>query len=113
VLGFAATERVASILMVRESNGVHLGMIAVRPDRQGRGTGSALLREAERITSAERLGASLRMSVIAQRSELIAWYARRGFRATGEHAPFPYGEARFGVPRRPDLYFLTLAKPVA
>jgi hypothetical protein len=53
------------------------------------------------------------MTVIAQRAELIAWYERRGYRQTGETEPFPYGNERYGVPRRPDLVFAVLAKPLA
>jgi hypothetical protein len=49
-------------------------------------------------------------TVLAQRGELIAWYERRGFRRTGEARPFPYGDARFGLPKRPDLSFVVLAK---
>jgi hypothetical protein len=51
--------------------------------------------------------------VIAQRPELIAWYARRGFAQIGEREAFPYGDARFGLPRRDDLYFEVLEKPLA
>jgi hypothetical protein len=50
------------------------------------------------------------MTVIAQRVELIAWYERRGYSRTGETRPFPYGEERFGRPRRDDLHFVVLAK---
>ena len=53
------------------------------------------------------------MTVIGQRSELIAWYERRGFRRTGEREAFPYGEPRFGLPRRADLYFEVLEKELA
>jgi hypothetical protein len=53
---------------------------------------------------------AVHMTVIAQRAELIAWYERRGYRATGETAPFPYGDARFGEPLRPDLHFVVLRK---
>ena len=52
------------------------------------------------------------LTVIAQRLELIAWYARRGYLPTGEHRPFPYGDARFGLPRRDDLVFDVLRKPL-
>jgi hypothetical protein len=48
-----------------------------------------------------------------QRRDLIAWYERRGYRLTGESRPFPYGDERFGIPRRPDLRFAELAKPLA
>ena len=53
------------------------------------------------------------MTVIDLREDLIAWYERRGYRRTGEHAPFPYGDERFGIPRRDDLRFEWLEKPLA
>jgi hypothetical protein len=49
----------------------------------------------------------------AQRLDLIAWYQRRGYRLTGRSRPFPYGDERFGIPRRPDLSFVELAKRLA
>jgi N-acetylglutamate synthase-like GNAT family acetyltransferase len=83
------------------------GMFAVNPRRQGRGIGRALVVEARR--RAVDLGAQrLRMSVIKQRADLIAWYASLGFLPTGETKPFPYGDERFGRPRRSDLEFLIL-----
>lgn len=91
---------------------VHVGMFAVRPTQQGRGVGRALLAEAEVL--GRRLGRDLaRMSVLAQRSELIAWYERRGYRRTGAREPFPYGDPRLGLPRRDDLVFEILQKPLA
>jgi hypothetical protein len=53
------------------------------------------------------------MTVIEQRPELIAWYERRGYSKTGETAAFPYGDARFGEPKRPDLRFVVLAKSLS
>ena len=94
------------------SAAVHVGMFAVRPTAQGRGIGRALLGEAEGL--GRRLGRALaRMTVLAQRPELIAWYERRGYRRTGTRAPFPYGDPRLGVPRREDLVFEVLQKPLA
>ena len=52
------------------------------------------------------------MSVIRQRAELIAYYERRGYVRTGEEAPFPATNPRFGLPKRDDLGFLILAKPL-
>jgi ribosomal protein S18 acetylase RimI-like enzyme len=90
---------------------VHVGMFAVRPTQQGHGVGRALLAEAEVL--GRRLGRDLaRMSVLAQRSELIAWYERRGYRRTGAREPFPYGDPRLGLPRREDLVFEILQKPL-
>jgi hypothetical protein len=50
------------------------------------------------------------MTVIASRTELIDFYLRRGYTETGETRPFPYGDERFGVPRRDDLVFNVLTK---
>jgi hypothetical protein len=54
----------------------------------------------------------MEMTVVAVRSDLIAWYLRRGYAPTGESRPFPYGDERFGRPRRDDLSFHVLAKPL-
>ncbi|WP_369056432.1 GNAT family N-acetyltransferase [Kineococcus terrestris] len=91
----------------------YFGMFAVDPARQGRGTGRFLLTAAE-AEAVRRWGAgALEMTVIAQRTDLIAWYERLGFRATGERRPFPHGDERFGLPRRDDLEFTVLRRPVA
>jgi ribosomal protein S18 acetylase RimI-like enzyme len=90
----------------------YFGMFAVRPDRQGGGIGRATIDEAIRV-AVERWGSvELRMTVIRQRGDLIAWYRRLGFEATGETVPFPYGDERFGRPRRDDLEFVVLARPI-
>jgi ribosomal protein S18 acetylase RimI-like enzyme len=87
-------------------------MFSVQPVRQGEGVGHQLLAEAERLARDEWAATAMVMTVIAQRAELIAWYERRGYRRTGETEPFPYGNERYGVPRRPDLVFAVLAKPL-
>ena len=69
-----------------------------------------MLRDAEHVVRALFGARSVRMTVIAQRRELIAWYDRRGYARTGTREPFPYGDARFGAPKRPDLYFEVLEK---
>lgn len=88
------------------------GMFAVRPGVQGAGVGSALLTEAERVAAAELGAHEVQMTVITQRTELIAYYERRGYSPTGQTRPFPYGDDRFGLPQRPDLSFDVLAKLV-
>lgn len=88
----------------------HFGLLTVAVDQQRRGIGDRLLAEAERFAR-QRLGAlEMRMHVISLRSALIAWYERRGYRATGEKAAFPYGESRFGLPLRDDLEFVIMTK---
>lgn len=88
----------------------YFGMFSVAPGAQGNGTGRALLAEAERIARGEWHCDMMRMTVIDVRTELIAWYERRGYRRTGEYRPFPYGDERFGVPKRDDLRFEWLVK---
>jgi ribosomal protein S18 acetylase RimI-like enzyme len=88
----------------------HVGMFAVRPDRQGGGLGKAVLAEAERIAQDEWACREMQMMVITLRTELIAWYERRGYRRTGVFRPFPYGQTRFGLPKRDDLHLEVLHK---
>jgi ribosomal protein S18 acetylase RimI-like enzyme len=88
----------------------YFGMFSVRPGLQGGGIGRSVLAEAERVAREEWGVGALEMTVIEQRTDLIAWYERRGFHRTGVHSPFPYGDGRFGIPRRPDLRFETLTK---
>jgi GNAT superfamily N-acetyltransferase len=90
----------------------YLGMLTVRPDLQAKGLGRSLLKMAERRAAA--LGARrIRMTVVSIRETLIAWYLRRGYELTGERRPFPYDDPIFGVPLRPGLEFVVLAKALA
>jgi len=52
----------------------------------------------------------MQMTVISIRDELVAWYERRGYRRSGVFKPFPYGDERFGIPKRDDLRFEVLLK---
>jgi ribosomal protein S18 acetylase RimI-like enzyme len=95
----------------RRPGGVcYFGSFAVSPGLQGAGIGGRLLEEAERLARQEWVCASMEMTVIEQRDDLIAWYLRRGYTVSGDTRPFPYGDARFGVPRREDLRFAVLVK---
>jgi ribosomal protein S18 acetylase RimI-like enzyme len=87
----------------------YLGMLTIHPQHQAGGLGRALLQRAEEL--ARHQGArSVCMTVLHMRKSLLAWYERRGYKSTGETKPFPYGDERFGLPRRPDLHFLVLKK---
>jgi ribosomal protein S18 acetylase RimI-like enzyme len=88
----------------------YFGMFAVDPTRQGGGVGDAVLRECERAAREDWRLPVMRMTVIDIRDELIAWYQRRGYVRTGVFKPFPYGDERFGRPRRDDLRFEVLEK---
>lgn len=95
-----------------EDGAGYFGMFSVEPRRQGEGLGKLVLAEAERIVHEQWDCASMRMTVIDVREELIAFYERRGYRRTGVKKPFPYGDARFGLPKREDLRFEVLEKPL-
>ena len=108
--GSAAPAIDACVQLERHGDEAYLGMFTVRPTLQGGGLGRRLLAGAEQDARRRWGVTAVHMTVIAQRAELIAWYERRGYRATGETAPFPYGDARFGEPLRPDLHFVVLRK---
>lgn len=101
---------VACCQLERRGDTAYFGMFAVRPGLQGGGLGRRVLAEAERLAREEWGAREMHMTVISVRDELIAWYERRGYRRTGRTTPFPYGDERFGVPRRDDLEFELLVK---
>ena len=67
----------------------YLGLLCVSPMLQAGGLGRALLARAE-ACAADTLGArEIEMTVVSRRSELVAYYQRRGYGLTGEIHPFP------------------------
>ncbi len=71
----------------------YFGLLCVDPAMQSSGLGSRLIREAEEL--ARSLGASImEISVIEDRTELIAMYERKGYRDTGKREPFPAPQPR-------------------
>ena len=93
-----------------ENGAGYFGMFSVVPGLQGGGIGKQMLAEAERIAREDWKLPVMRMTVIDVREELIAFYERRGYCRTGIHKPFPYGDTRFGIPKRDDLRFEILEK---
>jgi ribosomal protein S18 acetylase RimI-like enzyme len=87
----------------------YLGSLTVDPTLQNAGLGRSLLAAAE-AWARERGATGIQMTVVNVRDTLIAWYQRRGYRLTGETRPFPYGDTRFGIPRRDNLGFVVLEK---
>ncbi|MEV1054240.1 GNAT family N-acetyltransferase [Streptomyces sp. NPDC059017] len=103
-------EMVACCQLEHRGDAAYFGMFAVRPGLQGGGLGRLVITEAERLVREAWGVTEMHMTVISVREELIAWYERRGYRRTGRMTPFPYGDERFGVPRRADLQFELLVK---
>lgn len=83
----------------------YLGLLSIEPARQGNGLGRRLLAAAEDHARDAFGCASIEMTVLEQRRELIAYYERRGWRRTGERRPFP-------VPLDPPYVMEVLAKPL-
>ena len=105
----AATDAlIGCVYLEQKANLMYLGMLTVSPEIQAQGLGKKLLQEAEAY--ARTLGCQvMEMTVISQRTELIAWYERRGYAPTGETRPFPMGDERFGLPKT-DLEFVVMRK---
>lgn len=101
----AAKALVGCVAVTRKSAALaYLGMLCVAPELQSSGLGRRLLDAAEDCARAQGI-AAMEMTVIDSRTELIAWYERRGYARTGEARPFP-------VPRDPPLTFAVLEKPL-
>jgi len=83
----------------------YLGLLTVRPGHQAAGFGKAILAAAEH-EAISRFGTRImELSVVSRRPELIAYYQRRGYAATGERRPFP-------VALDPPLELIVLRKPL-
>ena len=105
---------VGCILIADRGEGTgYFGMLSIRPTLQGGGLGRRLVGAAH-AALADRFGARrVRISVFPHRETLIAWYQRLGYRPTGDTLPFPYGNPRFGLPKRDDLYFVVMEHELA
>ena len=82
-------------------------MLTVAPQLQANGIGKLLLTAAENYAK-ENNFESIIMTVISVRTELIAWYERRGYLNTGQTKPFP-NDANFGIPKQ-ELKFIVMEK---
>jgi N-acetylglutamate synthase-like GNAT family acetyltransferase len=92
----------------KKGDKLYLGMLTVSPVEQGRGVGKQLISRAEE--KAQELKCySIYMTVLIERTELIAWYERLGYINTGERKPFPMNDPRFGLPKK-FLEFLVMEK---
>ena len=101
---------VACVHLQRTGSSCYLGMLTTMPTRQGSGLGRKMIEQAEIFARDQWGSASMQMTVLTLRIELMAWYERRGYSVTGERRPFPYGDDKWGLPKRDDLEFYVLRK---
>ena len=90
----------------------YLGMLTVDPTAQAKGVGRQMLARAAEVALAWGCR-QIRITVIPQRAELIAYYERRGFFKTGKEEPFPEGDPRFGIPKVTGLRLIEMIWPIA
>ncbi|WP_423602974.1 GNAT family N-acetyltransferase [Sphingomonas sp. MS122] len=84
----------------------YLGLLCVDPQLQAGGIGKQLVAAAEATARDSFAATRIEMTVIDRRAELIAWYLRHGYAASGETRPFP-------VPLDPPLSMTVLVKQLA
>jgi predicted N-acetyltransferase YhbS len=83
----------------------YLGLLCVEPGLQAAGLGKRLVEAAENCARDTFGAATMEMTVIDSRAELIAYYERRGYARTPERRDFPF-------PVVPPLYMTVLVKPL-
>lgn len=103
---------VACVLLERQEKSAYLGMLSVDVNFQNLGLGRRLINAAKDFIVTEWQLGAIKITVIAQRLELIQWYQRCGFIKTGDKESFPLNDPRFGIPKRKDLYFEVLSLKV-
>lgn len=82
-----------SVHLQKVDQQVQIGMLAVAPAMQGLGIGKRLLAAAEAEAKQAWLVKHVVMAVIPCRTELMAFYERRGYQRTGTIKAFPVNPA--------------------
>lgn len=100
-------EIIACVSLEEKDNKIYLGMLTVKPDIQATGIGKKMMQAAEAFAISKNLYC-IEMTVISVRSELIAFYERRGYQQTGEKRDFPT-DPKFGI-KKQELEFIVLEK---
>lgn len=93
----------------KEAASCRIGMLAVNPQRQGLGLGKQMLAHAEKYAHSVFNSEKFILQVLSARSELIAYYQRRGYLPTGEVHVYPHTHEA-GTPIVADLHIEILEK---
>lgn len=111
LVGLIDFEIIACANIVKEGKEAHIGMLAVAPALQGTGIGKRLLAEAEQYAVTMLNAEKLILIVVSARTELIAFYLRRGYQRTDAILDYPI-HAGVGTPIHGALTLEVLEKPV-
>jgi GNAT superfamily N-acetyltransferase len=109
LIGLVRNEIAASALIEQAGRISLIGMLAVQPVQQATGIGKRILAEAEHYAITHFGAEMLRMNVLSTRSELLAFYVRRGYCRTGVLLDYP-NNTDVGTPKRDDLKIVVLEK---
>lgn len=101
----------ACIYVEKQENTAYIGFFSVHPSLQGRGIGTYILKQAESFALTELDARKYVMFVVSQRSELIAFYERKGYTRTGRIESYPL-HLGIGVPKVEGLTIEYLEKNV-
>ncbi len=92
-------------LAQRPEQGCYLGLLCIEPTLQAGGYGKQILIAAEHVARTDFDANHIIMTVIDSRTELIAYYQRRGYVLTGETCDFP-------IALDPPLFMVILRKSI-
>lgn len=101
-----------AVYLEKQQETVLLGLLSVDVRRQGKRLGQSILAYCEPFILKTWSVQTVKIHVLWQRAELIAWYERRGFRKTGKTKPFP-SDPKFGLPKVKDLHFVEMEKTIS
>lgn len=104
-----AGQMLGTVCLEVKGHELYLGMFAVSPTAQGNGIGKTLLKAAEKHVIENKCDRIV-ISVISTRKELISWYERHGYVATGNAIAFEEIEGRFGDPKVPEIDLIEMQK---
>ena len=103
-----AHQIIGCVYLEQKQEELYLGMLAVNPEFQDGGIGRMLLQGAEEYAEKQNIN-KINITVIEDRTELIAWYQRRGYVITGKKSPFPVEYYKYGKPLK-DIILIDMEK---
>lgn len=103
---------ISCIYVDKEKDHAYIGFFSVHPDLQGKGLGKYMLEYAESFAQNHLKKTKFLMFVVSQRSELIAFYERRGYLHTDRIEPYPV-QSGIGIPKVNGLTIEYLEKVIS